>query len=438
MPANALTDAQCHQAAEAYRRRGTLGAELLGLNSKTFVSRVRAAIERGLLDRSERNSLPPDTPMPHIPGLAPQVRRAPRAWGTAEAGPADDAPTEQDPAAMVDTDQLRRLLAQRCTLDDIARRFDCTRGLALDAVEALREAGYSVHHHGGAYWLDTRPQTAIEAGRVHEYRSRPDGSYIFGFTSDNHIGSKYSRLDVLARLFERFAEVGVDRVFNAGNWIDGEASFNRHDLEVHGMDAQCAELARVWPQVGLTTYAVTGDDHEGWYAQREGVDIGRYAQQCFAAAGRSDWVDLGHIEADIRLVHAATGAATRLRVAHPGGGSAYATSYAPQKYIESLDGGDKPAVVLLGHWHKIELLNIRNVWVIQTGCTQDQTPFGRKRRLDFHVGGGLCRLQQDPTTGAITSCTVEFLRYFNREYYGTGRWSHHGPVKMPERDQAPV
>jgi protein involved in polysaccharide export with SLBB domain len=39
--------------------------------------------------------------------------------------------------------------------------------------------------------------------------------------------------------------VGVfGSVFNAGNWIDGEASFNQHDLLVHGMDlASCGGLA---------------------------------------------------------------------------------------------------------------------------------------------------------------------------------------------------
>jgi biotin operon repressor len=335
---------------------------------------------------------------------------------------------------MVAADALRRLLREgKHGLDALAMSLKVTRGHVLDAIDKLRTDGYSVREGAGRFWLDTKPQSATDTGGRHEYGSRADGSYTFGFTSDNHLGSKYARHDVLAALFERFKAVGVDRVLNAGNWIDGEASFNKHDLTVHGMHQQCVHLADVWPRADFTTYAVAGDDHEGWYSQREGVDIGRYAEQCFKDAGRTDWVNLGYMEADIALVHAKTGVRTRLRVAHPGGGSAYATSYAPQKYIESLDGGEKPAVVLLGHWHKMEVLNIRNVWVIQTGCTQDQTPFGRKKRLDFHVGGGICRLVQDPDTGAIHSCTVEMLRFFNKAHYGTDRWSHHGPVTMADR-----
>lgn len=421
MPAPKLTEAQCHQAAEAYRRMGGDGYRLIGLGQSAFESRVTSAIERGLLHRTERRTIPQDEPMPEIPELD-IITPALRVYKGGE-----------QVSSVIAAEAVRKALSKRRTLDDLAQQFQTTRGAALDAVEELREAGYAVHESDGAYWLDTTPRSGIDTLQAHEYTSRDDGSYVFGFTSDNHIGSKYSRLDVLGRLFDRFAEVGVDRVFNAGNWVDGEASFNKHDLLVHGMHQQCHELARAWPQRGLTTYAVAGDDHEGWWAQREGVDIGRYAEQCFREAGREDWVNLGYMEADIRMIHANSGATNRLRVAHPGGGSSYATSYAPQKYLESLQGGDKPGVVLLGHWHKLEFINIRGVWVIQTGCTQDQTPFGRKKRLDFQVGGGLCRIQQDPKSGALVSCTVELMQFFNREFYGTGRWSHSEPVTMPER-----
>ena len=238
----------------------------------------------------------------------------------------------------------------------------------------------------------------------------------------------------MALAYRLFAAEGITTVYDTGNWIEGEARFNRGELLVHGMDAQIDYWIENHPrEKGITTYYVAGDDHEGWYSQREGVDMGRYAENKFKDAGRNDWVDLGYMEADIKLVHTGTGATNRLRVAHPGGGSAYAISYAPQKYIESLDGGEKPGIVLLGHWHKMSFDNIRNVWVIQTGCTQDQTPFGRKKKLDFQVGGGLCKLQQDPQTGALTSCTVELMRFFNRAHYGTGRWSHHDDVTMAER-----
>lgn len=71
MPTPPLTDAQCHQAAEAYRRLGSHGYRLVGINDATFERRVRSAIDRGMVARSDRRTLPEDEPMPEIPGLAP-------------------------------------------------------------------------------------------------------------------------------------------------------------------------------------------------------------------------------------------------------------------------------------------------------------------------------------------------------------------------------
>jgi hypothetical protein len=124
-----------------------------------------------------------------------------------------------------------------------------------------------------------------------------------------------------------------------------------------------------------------------------------------------------------------------LHLMHPGGGTAYAISYTVQKICESYDGGDKPAVLLAGHYHKMSYNVIRNVHAIQTGCTQDQTPFMRKKKIPAHVGGGIVQLRQDPATGAITSCRVEFFHYFVRDYYND-RWSHSGDVVLPERAAA--
>jgi hypothetical protein len=105
-----------------------------------------------------------------------------------------------------------------------------------------------------------------------------------------------------------------------------------------------------------------------------------------------------------------------LRVIHAGGGSSYATSYTSQKYVESLQGGEKPAIVLVGHFHKFDWCNPREVHVIQMGCTEDQTPFMRKRRLQAHVGGGILWLTQNEL-GIFTSVKVQWFGYYDRKFY---------------------
>jgi hypothetical protein len=270
-------------------------------------------------------------------------------------------------------------------------------------------------------------------GPVIELVSRKDNTFCFGAAGDLHAGSKYCRWDVREDLYKKFIDAGAQCNFDTGNWIDGEARFNTYDLEVHGLHAQCKLLAKKHPK-GLPTYAVWGDDHEGWYVARDGIDVGRYNESIMREAGH-DWHDLGFMEAHVVLRNANSGKSAIMAVCHPGGGSAYALSYTVQKIIESLEGGEKPAVGLYGHYHKLMAANVRNVWALQTGCQQDQSTFMRKKRLEAHVGGILVGLRQDPRTGAIVSCTPELIRYFNREYYvaGSGRWSKHGDVRKLKR-----
>ena len=279
---------------------------------------------------------------------------------------------------------------------------------------------------------DFLPPPAYGDGAAFTLVSRPDNTFLFGAAGDLHAASKHCRWDVREELYQTFIEEGAQCSFDTGNWIDGEASFNRYDIEVHGLDEQCRLLANRHPK-GLKTYAVWGDDHEGWYVQREGVDVGRYNESLMQAAGH-DWVNLGFMEAHVNLQNANSGKIVPMAVVHPGGGSAYALSYSIQKIIESYEGGEKPAVGLYGHYHKIWSGIIRNVFVLQTGCQQDQTPFMRKKRLEAHVGGALVKLRQDPKTGAIVSMQPELMRWFSRAFHiGSGRWSRHGAVTQLPR-----
>jgi hypothetical protein len=282
------------------------------------------------------------------------------------------------------------------------------------------------------------PQVASASGAKFILESTKDNRFTFGAMGDLHAASKYCRWEVREDLMNRAVELGATCIFDTGNWIDGEAKFNRYDIEAVGLDNQVNILAKNYPKVGIPTYAVTGDDHEGWYVRDHGIDIGRYCESVMRDSGH-DWTDLGYMEADVVLQNANSGAVSILRVVHPGGGSSYATSYRPQKIIESYEGGEKPAVVLFGHYHKLDCNNIRNVWAVQTGTQQDQTPFMRKKSLEAHVGGAIVEMEQDPKTGAIISFRPELRRYFNRGYYvaegkANNRWSGHGkPSMIPRR-----
>lgn len=302
--------------------------------------------------------------------------------------------------------------------------------------------------------LAKHPQAAYAKGSAFQLVSRPDNTFLFGACGDQHVGSKHYREDVANDLYARYQRAGVQVVFNTGNWIDGEAHFNRHDLVVHGIDEQARLLAEVYPRVpGIETYAVWGADHEGWYS-REGIDVGSYVEGVMRNQGRTDWHDLGFMEAHVDLVNYNSlyskqrldenarrreagepeipPVSAKLAVVHPGGGSAYAISYRPQKILESYESGEKPAILLLGHYHKLDAGLVRNVWYGQTGTAQDQSVFMRQKSIEAHVGGLMIHAEQDPETGAITGFTPSIWRYFNKGYYNN-RWSRHGYVTQPPR-----
>jgi hypothetical protein len=337
--------------------------------------------------------------------------------------------------------EKRRQNGTLVTTSELAMRTKLRVSEVKIALETLKQRGVNIHSIGGGLEIPRHLPTARTSGRSGlELLSRDDNTFLISGIGDLHAASKYCRWDVREDLIKRAEAKGVQAIFDTGNWIEGESHFNRYELEAIGLDPQCHILARKHPRTSIPIYAVTGDDHEGWYAKRDGLDVGRYAESIMRTEGHN-WTNLGYMEAEVTLRNAKSGKTSKLLVSHPGGGSAYATSYSIQKIVESFEGGEKPAVGLFGHYHKLWCGLIRNVWVAQTGTTQDQSSFQRKMKIEAHVGGiPWIELEQDPRTGAILSMTAPLVRYFNTGYYESGRdrWSHHGPVKLPKRSRGAI
>lgn len=304
------------------------------------------------------------------------------------------------------------------SIRDISEALDRSEKSVTKALEILRGAGHNINLRAdGVADLSSEVQPGASPPVIlHDMADYRSGERVIGLTGDNHLGSKHERLDVLNALYDVYADEGVTSVFNTGNWIEGEAGrMNYHDISVFGMDDQIDYWIEHYPQrKGITTYYVAGDDHEGWYQKRERVEIGRYAQLRAEAAGRYDLKYIGYVEGHVRL-KAKSGFRT-MAVVHPGGGSAYALSYSMQKWVESLQGGEKPAIVAAGHYHKFDFNYYREVFIVQTACTVDQSVFMRKKKLQAHVGGVLARMNQ-ADDGRITRFRVEFLPFYDRGFY---------------------
>ena len=298
------------------------------------------------------------------------------------------------------------------SLIELSNTFDIGVQHVKEIIENLQDKGLLVETRDEEVHLNN----TMQAGTYNTISIEPfyNRWIKFGVVSDTHLNSKYERLDILNSLYDIFQKEGIVNVFHAGNIIDGFAKFNQFDVYNTGINEQIDYLLKNYPQrEGIVTHFITGDDHEGWYVQREHVNIGKLIEDEAKTRGRYDMHHLGYIEANVEVPIGKR--PTMIRIMHPGGGTAYAMSYKPQKIIEALQGGEKPDFLIIGHYHKAEEGIIRNVPYIQAGCTEDQTPFMRKKSLKAHLGGWIVELQIAPE-GYVNRIRTEFIRYFDREF----------------------
>ena len=208
---------------------------------------------------------------------------------------------------------------RRRTIIELADMFDVAPKEIKVAIEELKSNNVIVDNFTDGGLQMARDMVPKEEPFKIDMSKYKEKEIAFGFVADTHIGSKYERLDVLEALYDRFEQYGIKTVYHGGNWIDGEARFNTHDIYVHGIEAQVENFIKKYPKrKGMTTHIISGDDHEGWYVQRDHINIGQKMEDEARRAGRKDLIDLGYMERDIKLVQP-KGSAT-LRVIHAGGG----------------------------------------------------------------------------------------------------------------------
>lgn len=291
--------------------------------------------------------------------------------------------------------------------------------LSLTSVQAKELLTYLSHHDGfNLVFTNNKWQLVdlLPAEDPLELSKLTGTQWKFGVVSDTHLCSTAERLDVLEAAYDEFARQKIDTVFHAGNIIDGECKFNMYELKAHGLDDQALYVADHYPQRSkIKTYFITGTCHEGWYQSTNGVNVGWYLQnRCETAANRTDLIHLGHIERDV-IIKQPCGS-TKIRIMHPGGGAPYAISYPSQKMVESFQGGDKPNMLILGHYHKFDFNYVREVSTILAGCIQDQTAFMRKKHLAAHVGFIICTIGSR-IDGTIGRTTVDWYPFYDRQYH---------------------
>jgi predicted phosphodiesterase len=153
-----------------------------------------------------------------------------------------------------------------------------------------------------------------------------------------------------------------------------------YELSHVGFDQQFTRCVELYEQLGdVPMYGIDGN-HDQWFFKKNdnGVVVGHEL-----AKRLPSYTHLGQDEGDLVV------GGVKIKLFHAGDGTAYATSYKIQKLIESFSGGEKPNIVLSGHYHKALYLFSRGVHGFECGTLCGQSSFMRGKKIPAHMGFGL-------------------------------------------------
>lgn len=245
---------------------------------------------------------------------------------------------------------------------------------------------------------------ASAGNKTYDHSDRHDKHFKFALLGDTHFGNKSVDKKAIVDFYNRAYKLGVRQFYHCGDLVDGLHVHKGQEYELYalGMEEQSKDIIEDYPsKKDAITYYIQGN-HDLWYKQNVGGSI-----EALISKERDDLQCLGDSEADILL-----GSGSKLRLLHPGGGSAYALSYKPQKIIEAIEGGNKPNIIGIGHFHKSLQMFYRNVFAFLVGTFEHQTPFMRSKGLSAHLGGWIIE-GHSGGKGGIHDITATFIPYMN-------------------------
>lgn len=293
---------------------------------------------------------------------------------------------------------LIKKLSKETHINELCELFNVSERVIKAHIEDLKELGYQVVDTDNIYKLMNIP---LNTSNRHVEEWKGNKVIRFGAIGDTHLCSKHQQITFLNDLYNIYKEAGIDTVYHAGDLAEGYYK-NRpeHIYEIFkvGADEQADYIIENYPRVeGITTKFITGN-HDHTHIKNGGTDIGKKI-----AREREDLIYLGSSNVIVNLTPNCT-----VELNHPLDGTAYALSYSLQKYMDSMQGGEKPNILLNGHHHKAMYLFYRNIHGFEVGTIQAQSPWMKGKRLSAHMGGWIIEIQVD-TEGTIVKCKGEFI-----------------------------
>ena len=231
-----------------------------------------------------------------------------------------------------------------------------------------------------------------------------------GVISDLHLGSKYCLRSQLVDCVKHFYSRGIRAILIPGDLLDGCYQHGVFELSHSGLEDQTQDLFETLPCLpGLTYHAITGNHEETFHAA-SGVNVGQFIAGYFRERGRRDIRFYGACSAFIEIQGAT------IHLWHGMGGTSYALSYKLQKQIEKYGAGEKPHILLAGHWHVHCEVEVRGVFGLACPCFQGSGSAFAKRLGGHSALGGMILTWEIAGVDLVRNFSVERRRYFEVEH----------------------
>ena len=302
-------------------------------------------------------------------------------------------------------DSILRDLQKWCAINYLCDKYKASERVVKATIEDIQELGYDIEIIGNNAQLR---KVAQEENKIHNIGLK-DGWHRAGIVSDTHLNSKYQQLTHLRDTYEIFEHEGVEFVLHAGDITAGKGMYKGQEYEVInlGADEQCDYIVNNYPKIPNVKTKLIAGNHDLSYYNSMGFDI------CKQVANRRDDIEyLGQLGAYVEVAEG-----VYIYLLHPDSGQAYAVSYKPQKIAAGFMGGQKPNIMIIGHYHQAEYLFERNIHIIQAGCFEAQTPYLKRKGIMPKVAAWIIEFKVDG--GSVTRFKQELITYFktiDRDY----------------------
>lgn len=355
--------------------------------------------------RAEELTDPGVPELPNLPEDSPIVPESSRTSSPVEA---------EDPVATPShlSSNLNRLIEftnkEPVDFRRLCDKLNMPPGKVVDLIEEARAAGVQVHVENDHVGIRLRePDERVQ--QVSDIAPVVGEPQQVGVISDTHLGSKYCLRAQLVDFVEYAYAQGVRTILHPGDWVDGKYRFSVYEQSHTGLEAQTGDLFETLPQKpDLSYHGITGN-HDQTFAEANGIDTGEYIESFFRKRGRDDVHFYGNRGAYLRV----GGAIVHLW--HPTGGGSYARSYKLQKKIEGYSSGEKPNLLLAGHWHMYCALYERGIHAIACPTFQSgRSPFSKSLSGSVAIGGMILNWSLTEH-GTMRDFGHTYRAYFDRE-----------------------